>query len=398
MAKKKSARQYVFEGMEILPEALIPFVEKQLESEIGHDWREQVAERYRLLFDEDLRFFKNRRFYRNRRTGWDQAVLLKVMDGVCPDAFNAVLGCVEQEIVKELIQIRNKLSHNENFSYDAADHALASMCRLAEAVGAGESAEKLGVMHRAISCGLGATFNGFQFSDGTFDYDLGKNVLLLAMDELRERADLRREIGIDRQDRGKRSVTRSDRGSVWDVLVFAAAGGWKAFPHLTLGIGNEYVSAMVTLPNKASEAQRRFKKLDEKDFCRMMQAVLKEMSPILSVCRDMEPRLRVQQRRWTPSLARLRPPIDVYIDIDLRTLDGDRRSSVSRQPQWIDAAFEVLRRRRPSRPNLELQIGARFPYTCPAITGPEALDRVAQAWIACKPYIDALFGRKNAAA
>ena len=28
----KSTRQYVFDGMEVLPEALIPFVEKRLES------------------------------------------------------------------------------------------------------------------------------------------------------------------------------------------------------------------------------------------------------------------------------------------------------------------------------------------------------------------------------
>ena len=33
----KSTRQYVFEGMEVLPEALTPFVEKRLESALtGH--------------------------------------------------------------------------------------------------------------------------------------------------------------------------------------------------------------------------------------------------------------------------------------------------------------------------------------------------------------------------
>ena len=33
----KSTRQYVFEGMELLPEALIPFVEKRLEL-AQHEW------------------------------------------------------------------------------------------------------------------------------------------------------------------------------------------------------------------------------------------------------------------------------------------------------------------------------------------------------------------------
>ena len=37
----KSTRQYVFEGMELLPEALIPFVEKRLESSLTGHW--QVA-------------------------------------------------------------------------------------------------------------------------------------------------------------------------------------------------------------------------------------------------------------------------------------------------------------------------------------------------------------------
>ena len=44
----KSTRQYVFEGMEILPEALIPFVEKRLESALTGHWQVRVAEKLRL--------------------------------------------------------------------------------------------------------------------------------------------------------------------------------------------------------------------------------------------------------------------------------------------------------------------------------------------------------------
>ena len=41
----KSTRQYVFEGMELLPAALIPFVEKRLESSLKGHWQVQVVEK-----------------------------------------------------------------------------------------------------------------------------------------------------------------------------------------------------------------------------------------------------------------------------------------------------------------------------------------------------------------
>ena len=41
----KSTRQYVFEGMELLPAALIPFVEKRLESSLKGHWQVQVLEK-----------------------------------------------------------------------------------------------------------------------------------------------------------------------------------------------------------------------------------------------------------------------------------------------------------------------------------------------------------------
>jgi HEPN domain-containing protein len=37
----------------------------------------------------------------------------------------------------ELLDVRNKLSHNENFTYDDAERALDTMRRLLEAVSAG---------------------------------------------------------------------------------------------------------------------------------------------------------------------------------------------------------------------------------------------------------------------
>ena len=60
----KSTRQYVFEGMEILPGALIPFVEKRLESALTGHWQVEAAQRVNGLKPDS-----------NGTIAWDQAAL-----------------------------------------------------------------------------------------------------------------------------------------------------------------------------------------------------------------------------------------------------------------------------------------------------------------------------------
>ena len=135
----KSTRQYVFEGMEVLPEALVPFVEKRLESALTGHWQVRVAEKLPGLKPDS-----------SGNIAWDQAALLNAMDRFWSDAFKTVLGRAERSIVNELIAVRNKLSHNETFTYDDAERALDSMRRLMEAIGAGAPAEQLGKMRDTI--------------------------------------------------------------------------------------------------------------------------------------------------------------------------------------------------------------------------------------------------------
>ena len=135
----KSTRQYVFEGMEILPPALVPFVEKRLESALTGHWQVEAAGRvHGLKLDS------------NGKLSWDQAALLNAMDRFWSEAFRFVLGRAERSIVNELVAVRNKLSHNETFTYDDAERALDSMRRLLEAIGAGTSAEPLTKMRDTI--------------------------------------------------------------------------------------------------------------------------------------------------------------------------------------------------------------------------------------------------------
>ena len=135
----KSTRQYVFEGMELLPAALAPFIEKRLESSLSGHWQVEVLERYKGL-----------RADKDGRVDWDQQSLLKVINIFWPEAFKGVLGQTERAIVNELIAVRNELAHDGKFTYDDAERALDSMRRLMEAISAGGTATQLGKMRDTI--------------------------------------------------------------------------------------------------------------------------------------------------------------------------------------------------------------------------------------------------------
>lgn len=135
----KSARQTVFEGMELLPEALAPFIEKRFESTLKGHWKAEVIERVNGLRADS-----------SGDLSWDQASLLKSMMSYWRDSFSNVLGPAERSLISELLEVRNRLSHNETFSYDDAERALDSMRRLSEAISAGETAETLGRMRDTI--------------------------------------------------------------------------------------------------------------------------------------------------------------------------------------------------------------------------------------------------------
>ena len=135
----KSTRQHVFESMELLPEGLIPFVEKRLESQVTGHWQVEVVKRIRGL-----------RANRNGQVNWDQQGLLQVMMAFWKDAFDKVLGHPERSYVSELLEVRNKLAHNESFTYDDAERALDTMRRLLESVSAKDVAEKIGVARETI--------------------------------------------------------------------------------------------------------------------------------------------------------------------------------------------------------------------------------------------------------
>jgi predicted AAA+ superfamily ATPase len=135
----KSTRQYVFEGMELLPEALIPFVEKRLESSLTGHWQVEVVQRVSGLKPNA-----------KGGVGWDQQGLLKTIMAFWKDVFAMALGPTERSYVSELLEVRNRLSHNQTFTYDDAERALDSMRRLMESISAGEVAAEIAKMRDTI--------------------------------------------------------------------------------------------------------------------------------------------------------------------------------------------------------------------------------------------------------
>ena len=135
----KSARQTVFEGMELLPQGLKPFIAQRLKAAFGDDWEREVISR-----------FPEWRPEQNGKFSLDTQKLLKILERLWNDAFRDVLERSHRSMVNELTDVRNKLAHDGKFSYDDAERALDSMRRLLEAVSAGQSAAEISKMRDVI--------------------------------------------------------------------------------------------------------------------------------------------------------------------------------------------------------------------------------------------------------
>lgn len=271
----------------------------------------------------------------------------------------------------------------------AAKHARRSRwaARLAEFL---EVTEARMVESEKMPSGTLTVFSGFPFgSDHTYDYPDAKRILGLAMDELRKRRDLKADLRIDPEAPGRGAIKGKGWDIAWDILQLRDAkpdANFTRFPHLDLGIGQRQVDALLTIPDKVPSAIRqRLIDLQLSGFKALVGDIEGRMRPLIRRCPGMQPRLRIHQRHWA---SRAGPATyDAMIDVDLRT--GTNGNGLTKyQPEWIDAVYEGLAGR---RSNLELQIGAVFPYrTCPKLRSVASLDLIAGAWTACKPLVDIL--------
>ena len=134
----KTARQYVFDGQELMPEPLSYFVETRLSSNLSGHWQQEVKSKYQGLRVE------------NGKINWDQQSLLQVINIFWDQAFRDVFGRAQRAWVNELVEVRNRLSHDEKFTYDDAERALDTMRRLMDEISASETSQNIRNMRNQI--------------------------------------------------------------------------------------------------------------------------------------------------------------------------------------------------------------------------------------------------------
>ena len=120
----KSNREKIGQAIMLFKSGICPFVERELRSHYGDDWKKQAAESLRFDPGDD----------------WDTWALLAVMWEHWNLIFRNTLGPAERSMVQELRGVRNSWAHEKTFSSDDTYRAMDSMERLLEAVSAGDVA------------------------------------------------------------------------------------------------------------------------------------------------------------------------------------------------------------------------------------------------------------------
>lgn len=242
-------------------------------------------------------------------------------------------------------------------------------------------------------------FSGIPFdADNPYEYREAKRVLRLAMDELRKNKQLRK-LGMDPQGQGRPAITGKAGSAVWDFLPLKTAKGatlFTEYPHLDIGIQRNRLLAVVTIPNGIKrEFRRNLINLGEEEFFTMILAVAGDISKRLRKAKGAKPWMEVVQRHF-PAM-KSSGIEDARIEFDLRTAlpkSTKRRKacrSVKSQPEWIEATYHAWSKK---RSNLQICVGAIFPYTCDVLHTRDALECIAATWLACKPLIKAALGTR----
>jgi hypothetical protein len=235
-------------------------------------------------------------------------------------------------------------------------------------------------------------FDGIPFGpDHPYTYREAKRVLRLALDELRKRSGLR-ELGMDPSGRRRSAITGREGVSVWDFLPLkeASEANFTTCPHLDLSIQAQRTIVVITLPNAVPSLMRRnLVHLGQDGFAELISTVGARVSKAIRGVSRAYPFMEVLQRHY-PS-QRAHPVTDALLEFDLRTIGGCQRGSVKRQPQWLQAAYSAISKK---RSNLQVGIGAVLPYGDSILQSCRVLDVIARVWIGCKPWLAAVLKKR----
>lgn len=234
-------------------------------------------------------------------------------------------------------------------------------------------------------------FSGIPFNENEpYDYQEAKQILELAMEELRGRKDLVKQVNMNPKGRGRGAITGKNRTSVWDFLRLRGSKEDEPFtkyPHLTLGIQRDQVLVHITIPNEITASFRRnISNLGYETFEDLMRRVNRNLIKALRNAKGSAPWVEVVQRHYPSRTAQA--IFDARLAYDLRTAFPSSEKQIKIQPEWLSATFDALAKK---QSNLQVGVGANFPYrTCSVIKSPKILDYIAGTWIACKPLLDVM--------
>lgn len=247
-------------------------------------------------------------------------------------------------------------------------------------------------------------FSGIPFGpDRPYSYPEAKRLLRLAMNQLRTRVDLQKELGMDPEGLGRPAITGKDVASawgvwgVWDFLRLKEARRETIFTkclHLTLSIQQERLFALVAIPNGIqSKYRRNFLAGGKEGFFGLFKQTHARIQEALREVGGTAPWIHLVQRRYRTQ--RSQPIVDASLEFDLRTAGcistkKKEKPSIKIQPEWLQAVHDALTEK---RSNLQLAVGAMFFYgRCPAANTREILDHIANVWLACRPLIRKVLG------
>lgn len=120
----------VGKSLDLLRQGLAPFVEREMEANLGANWLTRAAQSMRR--DVDLKVAEG-------DVHLDVHALLIIMWDNWNEVFRQTLGHAERSLVSEIREIRNQWAHQQAFSTDDAYRALDSIARLLTSISAPEA-------------------------------------------------------------------------------------------------------------------------------------------------------------------------------------------------------------------------------------------------------------------
>lgn len=232
-------------------------------------------------------------------------------------------------------------------------------------------------------------FDGIPFNlEHPYTYREAKRVLRLLLDELRTRKDLR-QLGMDAEGIGRTAITGTSGTSVWDFLPLKIARGEDSFtryPHLTVSIQSQRFQVQITVPHRVlPRCRRNLLALGSEGFRDLVAQVQERVMRAIRPIDESYPWMEVLQRHYESQRS---PGIcDAKLEFDLRTALSNGDGRVKGQEQWICATFDALQKK---QSNLQMSIGAVFPYGDAKLHSRDVLDAIAGVWLGCKPWLDTL--------